>query len=380
MSPQPASTPFPSSPLVARPPVFGPDFAPDSSSSSRSPASVREPRFPASVREVVGRGAELDTPERGLGEHVHRALQTLHAWLRDLEASERIAAPVMVRDARALDALLEDLWRAATAAGVKSLLEPRFRSLLNPFFLQSATLRRTFEKPRGYAGDYLMMEALYRNTPEGATPLARWMDEWALALPGFAAVRFRCRLLAELLQAEHARGARRVLSVACGSARELTDTAHLGFESVDLLDQDEAAIQAATRGLLEAAGPQRSPQVRIWPQAIRSLFRPNPPPLSDPHDVIYSIGLYDYLQGTTARRLTEQLWRGLKPGGLLAIGNFNDKHPMHHFIEVALDWRLVYRDTPDLIALTTTLEDVQGARVQTDPNGCLHLLLVRKKA
>ena len=364
MSPQPASSPFPSQPLVGRPPVFARDSSPPRS----SPPSTRR-----------GRGAALESPERVVGERVHQALRTIHTWLCDLEASPRITSPVTPRDARALDDLLEDLWRAATEAGTKSLLEPRFRSLLNPFFLQSATLRRTFEKPRGYAGDYLMMEALYRNTPEGDTPLARWMDEWALALPGFAAVRFRCRLLASLLQVEHARGARRVLSVACGSARELTDTAHLGFESVDLLDQDEDAIRAATRGLLAAAGPQRSPQVRIWPQAIRSLFRPDPPPLSDPHDVIYSIGFYDYLQGSTARRLTEQLWSGLKPGGLLAIGNFNDKHPMHHFIEVALDWRLVYRNTPDLLALTTTLEGVQEAKVQTDPYGCLHLLLVRKR-
>ena len=368
MSPQPASTPFPSSPLTPRPPVFARDSLPPRS------------RSPASVREGMVRGAGPASSHRGLEARVNGALQTLHAWLCELEASERVEKPVTPHDARALDELLEALWGAATDAEAKSLLEPRFRSLVNPFFLQSATLRRTFEKPRGYAGDYLMMEALYRNTPEGDTPLARWMDQWALALPGFAAVRFRCRLLADLLRAEHARGARRVLSVACGSARELTDTAHLDFESVDLLDQDGDAILAATRGLLDAAGPQRSPQVRQWPQAIRTLFRPNPPPLSDPHDVIYSIGLYDYLQGSTARRLTEQLWRGLKPGGLLALGNFNDKHPMHHFIEVALDWRLIYRGTPDLLALTTTLDDVQEARVQTDPHGCLHLLLVRKKA
>jgi extracellular factor (EF) 3-hydroxypalmitic acid methyl ester biosynthesis protein len=364
MSPQPASTPYPvAAPKSARPPIF-------------SRASLP----PLSSTGVRARASAVEAPERSLGEHVLAALQSLHGWLCDLEASGRVTAPVTERDARALDGLLEDLWRATTAGGEQGWLEPRFRALVNPFFLQSATLRRTFEKPRGYAGDYLMMEALYRNTPEGATPLALWMDQWALALPGFAAVRFRRQQLAELLTIEHARGARRVLSVACGSARELTDTASLGFDAIDLLDQDEDAIRAATRGLLDAAGPERAPQVRAWPQAIRSLFRQNPPPLSDPHDVIYSIGLYDYLQETTARRLTEQLWRGLKPGGLLAIGNFNDEHPMHHFIEVALDWRLVYRNPRDLLALTSTLEGVQTAEVQTDPHGCLHLLRVRKEA
>lgn len=308
------------------------------------------------------------------------AFRTLHAWLHDLAASARVFAPPTRRDARTLDLLLEELWQATLEAGDRAVVESRFRSFLNPFFLQSPTLRRTFEKPRGYAGDYLMMEALYRNAPSGDTALARWMDAWALALPGFEAVRFRRRLLSDLLRNEHARGARRVFSVACGSAGELADTADLGFTAIDLLDQDGEAIEAATRGLAEAVGARPSPQVRVWPQAIRELFRPKPAPLRDPHDVIYSMGLYDYLQASTARRLTEHLWSGLRPGGLLAIGNFNDEHPMHHFIEVALDWHLVYRDPPDLLALTQSLEDVQEAQVLTDPHGCLHLLLARKKA
>lgn len=369
MSAQPASTPYPSSSLVARPPVFARD-------PSLPPPSVRSP---ASVRSARGRGIGLTTTEQSLSEEVLDALHILYAWLRDLAMSERVDEPVSARDAQRLDAMLENLWRTGTAANEMTLLEARFRSLLNPFFLRSATLRRTFEKPRGYAGDYLMMEALYRNTPEGDSPLALWMDRWALALPGFAAVRFRRRLLAELLGVEHTRGARRVLSVACGSAGELTDTAHLGFESINLLDQDADAIKAATENLLAAAGPERAPQIQVWPQAIRSLFRPSPPPLVDPHDVIYSIGLYDYLQESTARRLTEQLWRGLKPGGLLAIGNFNAENPMHFFIEVALDWPLVYRSTKDLTDLTTTLEGVGEVEVRTDPHGCLHLLMVRKQ-
>ena len=53
---------------------------------------------------------------------------------------------------------------------------------------------------------------------------------------------------------------------------------------------------------------------------------------------------------------------------------------MHFFIEVALDWPLVYRSTKDLTDLTTTLEGVGEVEVRTDPHGCLHLLMVRKQA
>ncbi|MBB6098113.1 SAM-dependent methyltransferase [Deinobacterium chartae] len=305
--------------------------------------------------------------------------ERLHAWLRELEHDARVHFPPTLRDARTLDTLLENLWAAAPDLGRGSTLETQFRAVLNPLFLQSPTLRRIFEKPLGYAGDFLMMEALYQDSPAGETPLGRWIDEWALALPGFAAVRWRRHTMAHLLRTEHARGARRVFSVACGSARELADTARLGFDVLALLDQDATAIQAAADGITRASDPACPPQVQLWPKAIRSLFRPDPAPLSAPYDVIYAMGLYDYLEEATARRLTERLWQGVKPGGLLVIGNFNTHQPMRHFAAISLDWHLVYRDLDDLRSLGAGLEGLRRLQVITDPNGCLHLLLLRRQ-
>ncbi len=314
------------------------------------------------------------------------ALSQLLSWMDELENSDRINEPPTPTDAAWLEALLLDVWRKGGAPGAPGLArasaeQERFRAEAGPYFWKSAVLRRCWEKPRGYAGDFLMMEALYRHTPQGHTPFERWMDAWALELPGFQAVRNRRDMLSALLRQEHARGARRAMNVASGSAPELVAVARdIAFDTVTLLDQDQGALDAAlshfTRvGALPAT---RHEALKLWCGSVLELLRNRSdlPPASQ--DFIYSIGLYDYLTERFATRLTQKLWEGLAPGGLLVLGNFNDFHPMHHFTESALDWYLIYRDPPQMLRLVEGLPGVVDAQVRTEGTGTLHLLVARK--
>ncbi|WNG31842.1 class I SAM-dependent methyltransferase [Cystobacter fuscus] len=308
------------------------------------------------------------------------------AWLKELENSERVAKTPTQLDSSRLNELLMDVWRAGGASGAPGLArgspdQGRFRAELGPYFWKSAVLRRCWEKPRGYAGDFLMMEALYRRKPEGQTPLELWMDSWALELPGFQAVRNRRDLLAQMLRAEHARGARKVMNVASGSAPELVAVARdVSFESVTLLDQDQGALDSALGHFTRvgAMPATRHQALRLWCGSVLELLRNRSdlPPASQ--DFIYSIGLFDYLTERFAKRLTTKLWDGLAPGGLLVLGNFNARNPMHLFTETALDWYLIYRDPEDLLRLVEGLPGLERAEVRTEDTGCLHLLVARK--
>ncbi|WP_272143591.1 class I SAM-dependent methyltransferase [Stigmatella ashevillensis] len=279
-----------------------------------------------------------------------------------------------------------DVWRAGGTAGTVGLARAseaqlRFRAEVGPFFWQSAVLKRCWEKPRGYAGDFLMMEALYRHVPAGESPLGLWLDTWALDLPGFQAVRNRRDMLSTLLREEHARGARRVMNVASGSAPELAAVAReVSFDSVTLMDQDQGALDSALAHFhrVGALPATRLEALRLWCGSVLALLRNRSELERDSQDFLYSIGLYDYLTERFARSLTTRLWAGVAPGGLLVLGNFNADNPMLHFTESALDWYLVYRSPTDMLRLVEGLPGVAHAEVRTEDTGCLHLLLARK--
>ena len=87
-----------------------------------------------------------------------------------------------------------------------------------------------------------------------------------------------------------------------------------------------------------------------------------------PQDLIYSVGLIDYLIDRRARALATRLYERLAPGGLLIIGNMNETELSNLWpMEFITDWHLFYRTEADMMAWT---EGMAGARVDGDrPDG-----------
>jgi extracellular factor (EF) 3-hydroxypalmitic acid methyl ester biosynthesis protein len=56
------------------------------------------------------------------------------------------------------------------------------------------------------------------------------------------------------------------------------------------------------------------------------------------------MGLYDYLPDGVAERLTEFLYSILEPGGRLLIANYTPEMELTAFIEMFMQWDLIYRD------------------------------------
>jgi len=62
-------------------------------------------------------------------------------------------------------------------------------------------------------------------------------------------------------------------------------------------------------------------------------------------DLIFSTGLFDYLDDKITVRLIKNLGKLLKPDGVLAISDVRDKfsNPSIYFMEWVADWNLIYR-------------------------------------
>jgi hypothetical protein len=97
-----------------------------------------------------------------------------------------------------------------------------------------------------------------------------------------------------------------------------------------------------------------------------------------PQDLIYSVGLIDYLIDRRARTLASRLYERVAPGGTLIIGNMNETDLSNLWpMEFITDWHLYYRTEKDMLAWTDGLS-FEKAWTETDPTGRVRLLFVRK--
>jgi SAM-dependent methyltransferase len=211
---------------------------------------------------------------------------------------------------------------------------------------QDPYTRRGFLKPRGYAGDAVLLDYIYGTAPAPEDTTA--MGAGILASSqrnsvAFQAVRERRAVRARhMLRAKQSAEPARCRVVACGHLRELAlvDGGAGGNLAVVAMDQDPAslAVVRATHGA--AVTP-----VRVH---IASLIA-NPDLIDGQFDLVTVAGLYDYLDRASANRLTLALAHRLKPGGRLVVSNFIDCWE-RGYMEYLMQWTLVYR----------TLEQVRG--------------------
>jgi extracellular factor (EF) 3-hydroxypalmitic acid methyl ester biosynthesis protein len=97
-----------------------------------------------------------------------------------------------------------------------------------------------------------------------------------------------------------------------------------------------------------------------------------------PQDLIYSVGLLDYLVDRRARSIVQRLYGLLAPGGLMILGNMNETQLSNLWpLEFIADWSLYYRSDADMLGWADGLGGAK-AWTQTDPTDRVRLLYIRK--
>lgn len=247
---------------------------------------------------------------------------------------------------RLLTPRLSALWSEARATGQAEAMRQWCRAHpLHALVMQDPFTHRAAAKPRGYAGDAVMMDFIYDGAPPEGTSAVGADIFAATTRAGMGlSVRYRRQLLRSLIDDTVVRHERpRMLSVAAGHCRELqgslVEFPDFAGEFV-ALDQDPHACREIAHG--HAGHP-----VRVVNQGVRELAGSQQGSvLADAlgrFDLIYSAGLYDYLPDALARRLTRRLLTMLRPGGRALIANFVPGGSGRGYMELFMDWALVLR-------------------------------------
>ncbi len=248
---------------------------------------------------------------------------------------------------------------------------------------------RSYFKPAGYPGDFEIMNYVYDWQREGGDIYSQLMHRVGLDVAECIATRMHVvrKVIGDIVRARANGKPARIMSLGCGSAREvelhLKDTeAPNGAVEFTLIDQEEKALAYAYDHSYPVA-LSKKPNARVKPinVSFTDVLRGGSW-LDDagPQDLIYSVGLLDYLIDRRAKSLANRLYERLSPGGLLIIGNMNETELSNLWpMEFICDWHLYYRNEKDMLGWTDGMAGC-NAWTETEPTGRVRLLFVRKAA
>lgn len=311
----------------------------------------------------------------------------------DMEGAYRACESQLLPEWRKLWLAGNDFARAAMGdRDIREATKTMTELVLTPELRLGAIWDRSYAKPMGYPGDFQIMNQVYDWERRGGTVYEMLMHR--LGLEVAECIKTRMEVVQERIAevvfapsspAEGRQRPARIMSLGCGPAREVelflkgvcnTD----GHADFTLIDQEEDALRYAsekTYPQLLRLGDRYSLQClnMSFTDILRGTSGLNKLP---PQDLIYSVGLLDYLTDRRAAGLTHRLYDQLAPGGLLIIGNMNET-PLSNLwpMEFITDWTLEYRDEAQMLRWAAGL-DAQSAHTELESTGRVRLLFIRK--
>lgn len=276
--------------------------------------------------------------------------------------------------------VLEPVWKdPQTLARHKRYAE----RVLTPDFMPGAVMRRCYEKPLGYPGDYQIMNYVYEWQRVGNTNYEKLLHRIGIETGACVGTRLRMtqKILRDRIAEQPGEKPMNIANLGCGSAYEIYD--YLKIDrlprpiNVTLIDQDQGALshayEHAYREVVRHAGRVKLQCLQAsFAQLLKAgaLFKTLPP-----QDVIYSLGLFDYLSHRRARALAHDLYAQLAPGGKLIIANVKQGRETCQWpLEFVTDWSLIYRTEDDMRAMYEGL-DIRNVEVIEDSTKCVYMIV-----
>jgi extracellular factor (EF) 3-hydroxypalmitic acid methyl ester biosynthesis protein len=262
-----------------------------------------------------------------------------------------------IREGRALEGMTELLpvlqagRLKENAASWAELVQACLRHPLRQLVHQDPFTNRAFSKPRGYAGDAVLLDFVYGReegwpVPAGTSDLGRRIFNFTTGSSACEAVRARRGFIANMVDRMVDEVSRpHILSIAAGHLREALLCAAIKrrkFGRYVALDADAASLEEVAR----CYGPWG---VEVVLGTIRQMLTQRIDLGS--FDFVYSTGLFDYLPLAAAQRLTRALFQVLRPRGRLLLANFLPGILDVGYMESYMAWNLIYRTRQEMVQL-----------------------------
>lgn len=226
------------------------------------------------------------------------------------------------------------------------------RHPLASIMMEDPYINRCVTKPRGYAGDAALIDLIYDQTPPAdVTERGKKIFSHGVRFQASEGVRQR-RNHAEQFVGQAFEAGKSILCLACGHFREGEKLAGQNIEKIVLVDQDPLSL-AVVR---DRFGPTaRCQEANVFNYLRGAIQR------GESYDLVYTLGLTDYLDDRAMELLHRMVRSVLAPGGEFVIANFVPNHLAIGWMDAVMDWHLIYREPEDLAGFA----ERSGFNVQT---------------
>jgi CheY-like chemotaxis protein len=266
-----------------------------------------------------------------------------------------------------------------------------YQSTLGHLILDFSIVNRyIYQKPLGYAGDYMMMNYIYDyygNNYLGDSSFERLINNYTCNIPISRSNIKRKEFLKEkIIETLERKKEARVLSVACGSARELIELLNEGkiikpllFSSIDFekkaldyIDSEINKLDGVKKGFLSLRCICRDITSIIRDKKLKNEL--------ESQDLIYAFGIFDYLNERMASRMVKELFQLLSDHGKLIICNISSENSSHRgYYELFGEWNMIYRTKEEMLSLTKDINNIAEVNFEDYSFTTNYLFLTIKK-
>jgi len=272
---------------------------------------------------------------------------------------------------------------------VTKKIKNEFRSLVSCWAFKSQIMKRGFDKPRGYPGDSDTLEVIYdKKTFSPNNELGYYFDIYFLDNPYADAVRNRKDKLREILRRCLLSGDKelKILNLACGSSREIWELYTAKDININqrkaeftLLDWDDNALEFSRNRLKNIS---KNIKLNFLKEDVMQFVKSTE--FFDKHgkqDLIYSIGLADYLPDRVLKKMIKNSFVGLNPGGSFIIAHKDKEIAFSHLPpEWFCDWEFFSRNEKDMKDLVESAEIGKFSyNVEREKSGQIFFITITKQ-
>lgn len=198
-------------------------------------------------------------------------------------------------------------------------------------------------KPYGYAGDFMIIDKIYREQITEDERFEKWDIFWNNHAAAKAVRNRKDYFIKTMCDRLFPKNEMRLLNVASGPARDVSELYNVirpGQLFTTCVEADKTAIDYAQSLNREHAHHVQFVHQNIFRFATAERF-----------DVVWSAGLFDYFDDAVFVKLLRKFMHWINPGGEIIIGNFSPENPSRNYMELIGDWYLQHRLEETLIQI-----------------------------